>query len=84
MEESRAIDAEISQRDDLARGDKPPFVRHAFEAHSLKEQGYELQSVTTDGDKDGNQFVVTFMLSANSRAALKDAEPAFLTMLSKY
>lgn len=81
---SRAKDAKISKLDDLARGGKPPFLRHAFEAHSLKEQGYELQAITSDGDKDGNQFVVTFMLSANSKAALKDAEPAFLAILSKY
>ena len=81
---SRAKDATISKLDDLPRGDKPPFLRHAFEAHSLKEQGYELQAVTSDGDKDGNQFVVTFMLSANYKAALKNAEPAFLAILSKY
>jgi hypothetical protein len=65
---SRAKDARINKLDDLARGDKPPFLRHAFETHSLKEQGYELQAVTSDGDKDGNRFVVTFMLSANSKA----------------
>ena len=81
---SRAKDATISKLDDLPRGDKPAFLRHTFEAHSLKEQGYELQAVTSDGDKDGNQFVVTFMLSANSKAALKDAEPAILAILSKY
>lgn len=81
---SRAKDARISKLDDLGRGEKPPFVRHAFEAHSLKEQGYELQAVTTDGDKDGNQFVVTITLSANSKAALKAAEPAYLAILSKY
>jgi hypothetical protein len=80
----RAKDSRIDRLDDLARGDKPPFIRHTFEARSLKEQGYELQAVTTDSDKDDNQFVVTFMLSANSKAALNDAEPAFLTMLSKY
>ena len=67
----------------LGRG-RAPFVRHAFEAHSLKEQGYELQAVTTDGDKDGNQFVVTITLSANSKAVLKAAEPAYLAILSKY
>jgi len=81
---SRAKDASISKLDDLARGDKPPFMRHAFESHSLKEQGYELQAVTTDGDKDGNQFVVTVTLSANSKAALSAAERAYLAILSKY
>ncbi|HEY6024492.1 MAG TPA: hypothetical protein VIV34_09985 [Pseudolabrys sp.] len=81
---SRAKDARIDKLDDLARVGKPAFVRHAFEARSLKIQGYELQAVTTDGDKDGNEFVVTITLSADSKAALKAAEPAYLAILSKY
>jgi hypothetical protein len=81
---SRAKDAKISKLDNLARGNCPPFLRHAFEARSLKEQGYELQAVTTDGDKDNNEFVVTITLSANSKAALNAAEPAYLAILSKY
>jgi len=82
---SRAKDAKITKLEDLRRGDgKPPFQRHQFEARSLKEQGYELQSVTADSDKDGNQFIVTITLSANSRDAFKAAEPAYLAILSKY
>jgi len=81
----RTKDAKITRLDDLSRGEgKPAFERRQFEAPSLKEQGYELQAVTTDGDKDGNQFIVTIMLSANSRAALKAAEPAYLAILEKY
>jgi hypothetical protein len=48
------------------------------------EQGYELQSVTTDGDKGGNEFIVTITLTANSRQALQAAEPAYLAILRKY
>jgi len=81
---SRAKDAKINRLDDLAREGKSPFVRHAFEARSLKEQGYELQAVTSDGDKDGNEFIVTITLSADTKAALKAAEPAYLTILNKY
>ena len=81
----RAKDAKITRLEDLSRGDgKPAFERRRFEAKSLKEQGYELQSVTTDGDKDGNEFVVTITLSANSRKALEAAEPAYLAILRKY
>lgn len=40
---SRAKDVRINKLDDLARGDKPLFLRHAFEAYSLKKQGYELK-----------------------------------------
>jgi hypothetical protein len=82
---SRAKDGKISKLDDLPRGGgKPAFQRHQFDAPSLDEQGYEFQSVTIDGDKDGNQFVVTITLSANTRAAFKAAEPAYLAILSKY
>ncbi len=82
---SRAKDGKITKLEDLARGaGKPAFQRHQFEAPSLDEQGYEYQSVTTDGDKDGNEFIVTITLSANSRAAFKAAEPAYLAILNKY
>jgi hypothetical protein len=82
---SRAKNAKITKLDDLPRGGgKQAFQRHQFEAPSLDEQGYEFQSVTTDGDKDGNQFVVTITLSANTREAFKAAEPAYLAILGKY
>ena len=58
--------------------------RHQFEARRLKEQGYELQAVTSDSDKDGNEYVITITLSANSQAALKAAEPAYRAILEKY
>jgi hypothetical protein len=82
--QSRAKSAKITPLADLPRAGKPPFIRHAFESPSLSEQGYELSAATTDMDKDGNQFVVTIVLSANSRAALKAAEPAYLSILQKY
>jgi hypothetical protein len=82
---SRAKDAKITDLDDFSRGSgKSAFVRHQFEAGSLHEQGYEQQAVTTDSDKDGNEFFVTITLSANSREAEKAAEPAYLAILSKY
>jgi hypothetical protein len=82
---SRAKNAKISKLDDLPRGGgKQAFQRHQFEAPSLDEQGYEFQSVTIDSDKDGNQFVVAITLSANTREAVKAAEPAYLAILSKY
>ena len=76
---------DVAVLDDLSRGDgKPAFVRHRFEAARLREQGYELQAVTTDSDNDGNEFLVTITLSADSRKALKAAEPAYMAILGKY
>lgn len=80
-----AKDAKISTLADLPRGDgKPAFQHHQFEARSLAKQGYELQAVTTDTDTNGNSFIVTITLSANSQEALKAAEPAYLAILRKY
>jgi hypothetical protein len=82
---SRAKGAKITDLDDLPRGDgKPAFVRHQFEAASLREQGYELQAVTTDDDTEGNEFIVTITLSANSAKALQSASAAYQAILSKY
>ena len=80
----RSKDAKIIKLDDLPRTGKTPFMRHQFEARRLKEQGYELQAVTSDSDKDGNEYVITITLSANSQAALKAAEPAYRAILEKY
>jgi len=82
---SRAKDAKITDLDDLPRGNgKTAFVRHQFEAGSLHEQGYELEAITTDSDTDGNDFLVSITLSANSRKALKAAEPAYMAILGQY
>jgi hypothetical protein len=83
--QNRAKDAKITDLDDLPRGDgKVAFLRRQFEAVSLHQQGYELEAVTTDSDNDGNEFLVTITLSANSRKALKAAEPAYMAILNKY
>jgi hypothetical protein len=81
---SRSKSAKVTRLDDLPRAGKPAFIRHQFEAPRLKEQGFELQAATTDADKDGNEFIVTITLSANSREALKKAEPAYRAILEKY
>jgi hypothetical protein len=80
-----AKDAKITRLSTMSRaGRKPPYERHRFEAPTLDEQGFELQAVTGDTDADGNHFIVTIVLSANSAAALKSAEPAYLSILSRY
>jgi hypothetical protein len=81
----RAKDGKVTKLADQPRSEgKSPFVRHSFAARSLKEQGYEMQAIAIDKDKDGNDFAVTITLSANSEKALKDAEAAYLAVLAKY
>jgi len=81
---SRAKDAKIEKLAELPREGKPAFVRHKFEARRLKEQGYELQAVTSDTDKDGNSYVITITLSANTAVSFKAAEAAYQAILDKY
>ena len=81
---SRAKDAKIVKLEDYPRPSGQRFVRYQFDARSLKEQGYELYAVTRDTDKDGNDFVVTITLSANSLEARKSAEAAYKAILAKY
>lgn len=81
---SRAQDAKIEKLADLPRNGKPAFVRYRFEAPGLEEQGYEQQAVTSDTDKDGNSFVITITLSANTPAAFRAAEAAYQAILDKY
>ena len=81
----RAKNAKVIKLDDLPRaGGKPAFLRYQFDANSLKEQGHELTAATSDMDKDGNEFVVMVMLSADTVEARKAAEPAYLAILGKY
>jgi hypothetical protein len=80
-----AKDGKFTMLPDQSRAEgKPPYTRYTFEAPSLKEQGYETQAVTHDGDKDGNDFIVTIVLTANTREAFKSAEPAFLSLLNSF
>lgn len=70
---------------DLPRqGGTSHFERHQLEAPALKEQGFELSSLTDDADRDGNQFVVAIVLSADTRKAFEAAMPAYLAILEKY
>ena len=68
---------------DRANG-KPAFERHQFDAPKVKEQGFEITSLTTDTDKSGKTYVVVLCLTANTREALKSAEAAYLSILKAY
>jgi hypothetical protein len=81
----RSKKAKVAKLPDVARANgKPAFERHQFEAPELSEQGFEEVALGADGDKDGNDFVITLCLSANTREAFKAAEPAYLSILKAY
>jgi hypothetical protein len=80
-----AKDARIEKLSELKRADgKSVFLRHKFQAPSLKEQAYEQVAVTSDGDKDGNAFVVVITLSSDTREAFEAAQEAYQAILAKY
>jgi hypothetical protein len=80
-----AKDAKIEKLPELKRVDgKTVFLRHKFQAPSLKQQAYEQVAVTSDGDKDGNAFVVVITLSSDTREAFEAAQEAYQAVLAKY
>ncbi len=80
-----AKDAKIEKLPDLPRTDgKTVYLRHKFQAPSLKEQAYEQVALTSDGDKDGNAFVVVIMLSSDTRKDFEAAREAYEAVLAKY
>jgi hypothetical protein len=82
---SLARNVTITALPELKRANgKGVFVRHQFEAPRLKEQGFELQAATAEDDADGNNFIVTITLSANTRAAFDAAQPAYRSILERF
>lgn len=81
----RSTKARVTKLADVARtSGKPAFERHQFEAPELDEQGFEQTALVADSDKDGKAFIVVLVLSANTRAAYKASEPAYLSLLKAY
>jgi hypothetical protein len=81
----RAKNGKVEKLADVARDSgKPAFERHQFDAPKLKEQGFEVTSLVADTDKSGRDYVVVFVLTANTREALKSAEASYLSILKAY
>jgi len=75
----------ISRLDAVARAGGGEVFRHyQYEAPSLKVQPFERMAATSDGDKDGNTFIVALVLTARSLKDLERAEAVYLAMLKAY
>lgn len=74
----------INRLADVPRGDGKAFQVHDFVSPRVSVQPYERVATATDGDAQGNGFIVRLVLTAKSDAALKSAEDTFLAMLKRY
>jgi hypothetical protein len=80
----KSRDVKIEHLADVARAaGQEPFLQYQFEMPS-RSQPFERVATTGDLDKDGNTFLVGIVLTAISKKALKDAEPAYLAILKGY
>ena len=70
---------------DIARANgKVGFMVFQYEKPSSPTRRFERIATTTDSDKDGNVFVVSISLTANSAKVLETAEAAYLEVLRRY
>jgi hypothetical protein len=82
---AKAADVKIAALDDVPRASgKEAFRLYHYEMPSSTVQPFERVATAIDSDKDGNGFLVAIVLSAKSMAALSDAEPAYLAVLTAY
>jgi len=74
--------AKISPLPPVARDNgKDGFLRFAFENPSRPQQNHEIGAFGIDGDKDGNEFVLDVVMTANSKQALDRAEKDYVAFL---
>ena len=74
--------AKVSPLPPLPRDNgKAGFLRFAFENPGIPQQRYEMGAFGIDGDKDGNEFVLDVVMSADSKKALDGAEKDYLAFL---
>lgn len=60
---------------------KPGFLRFAYDNPGKPQQAYEMGAFGIDGDKDGNEFVLDVVMTANSKKALDRAEKDYAGFL---
>ena len=60
---------------------KPGFLRFSYENPGKPQQAYEMGAFGIDGDKDGNEFVLDVVMTANSKKALDRAEKDYAGFL---
>lgn len=78
----RVPDTKITRIDAVERDNgKPPYQIYLFENASQPRQAFELVGYGEDGDKDGNAYILSIVMTAASKKAIDDAEAGFRAAL---
>ncbi len=77
--------AKISALPEVKRANgKPGFLRFAFENPTKAQQSYEMGAFGTDGDKDGNEFILDVVMTGLNKAAVDAVEKDYVAFLKAH
>jgi len=77
--------AKITELPAIARTNgKEGFLRFAYENPGNAQQAYEMGAFGIDDDKDGNEFVLDVVMTANGKKALERAEKDYAAFLKAH
>jgi len=75
-------DTKIGNLPELARKDgKPPFLLFEYENPSRAQQSHERVAFGLDTDKDGNEYVLTVVMTGRSKKGLEQADRPYKEFL---
>lgn len=78
-------DTKISKLPAVERGNgKAAFEPFRYENPSRPQQPFELVAFGTDTDKDGNDFVLTVVVSGKDQKAIEQAQASYLELLRRH
>lgn len=63
---------------------KEGFLRFSYENPGKVQQAYEMGAFGLDSDRDGNEFVLDVVMTANSKTALERAEKNYVAFLKAH
>lgn len=78
-------DTRISKLPPVERGNgKAAFEPFRYENPSRPQQPFELVAFGTDTDKDGNDFILTVVMSGKDQKAIEQAQNSYLELLRRH
>jgi hypothetical protein len=78
-------DAKISKLPPVERGNgKSAFEPFRYENPSRPQQPFEIVAFGTDTDKDGNDFILTVVMSGKDQKAIEQAQNSYLELLRRH
>jgi hypothetical protein len=79
------VDTKISKMPPVARGNgKAAFEPFRYENPSRPQQPFEIVAFGIDSDRDGNDFILTVVMSGKDQKALEQAHDSYLELLRRH